>query len=241
MLFLPTKKNNISENVVKQIIAAIQSNKLKPGDKLPGEIKLSHDFQISRNSIREAIKALSWFGVIDSKHGKGTYVAEDAIEKITNLELFRLISKDPDLVELTEVRMILESKMAFLAAKRAKPEDIKELQKILEKQEQIVLKNDLDEVRKDLKQMSPFHEKIALMAGNKVALNMLKAISYKIAASREKYYLVDDPQERHKRLNWNLSEHKAIFECIAGENSEKARALMDRHLLSMLEQIALEE
>ena len=68
LLWIPTgKKENISENIIRQIIDAIKAKEISPCDKIQGEIELAAKFGVSRNSVREALNALTWFGVLEKE------------------------------------------------------------------------------------------------------------------------------------------------------------------------------
>jgi len=100
--------------------------------------------------------------------------------------------------------------------------------------------NNFEEIDLELNKMSPFHEKIAIIADNKVALNMLRATSREISLSRKRYYLVDDPEERYRRMLWNLNDHERIYQLITNKDATGAEKTMEKHLSSMLEQMVFE-
>src|SRR6056297_2092576 len=118
MKFEPIQKNRISEQIIDQIYSLIISGNLKPGDKMPSERELSEQFEVSRNSIREAIRILEILGFLVSKRGDGTYITEmsenifeDYISKQNiNIEHVKAY-------ELIEARLMIEPKIVKLAAK----------------------------------------------------------------------------------------------------------------------------
>lgn len=81
---------NLCDQLILAIIEQIQKGNWAQGSKLPGEIELANSFSVSRNIMREALKILENFGVLDARNGIGTFVSEHAIENIENM-LYRIL------------------------------------------------------------------------------------------------------------------------------------------------------
>src|SRR5690606_7409542 len=107
---------------------------LSPGDRLPSERDLADQLQVSRASLREALRALEIAGIVAAKQGGGTYIREVFDDGILS-PLSMVLDASTDLVgDLWEVRSIFEPAIASRAAIRAQPDDIASLEKIVEQQ-----------------------------------------------------------------------------------------------------------
>jgi GntR family transcriptional repressor for pyruvate dehydrogenase complex len=135
-MFKPIKKTRIYEKIVDEIKDLISQGRLNWGDQLPTERELSDTFKVSRTCVREALRILESQGFLESRPGDGTYVANNAVDSLVQpLAAFILKEKDYQL-ELFEMRRLLESQLAFLAAERATPENMTKMEKILKRQEE---------------------------------------------------------------------------------------------------------
>lgn len=115
------------EQVIQTIRSALLEKRLKPGDQIPNESELAEQLKVGRGSIREAMKILSAFGIVDIKRGDGTYVGTTANKKIFDPLLFRLLVVPSDIEELAELRILVETGIASLLVNNAGPEEIEGL------------------------------------------------------------------------------------------------------------------
>ncbi len=135
-MFKPIKKIRVYEKIVDDIKDLIDKGRLKWGDQLPTERELSETFKVSRTCVREAFRILESQGFLESRPGNGTYVTNNAIDSLIQpLASFILKEKDYQL-ELFEMRRLLESQLAYLAAERATLENMSKMEKILIRQEE---------------------------------------------------------------------------------------------------------
>ncbi|WHH58152.1 FadR/GntR family transcriptional regulator [Petroclostridium sp. X23] len=124
-LFTPQKKESAVDLVINNIKKLLLTKHLMPGDRLPNELELSKNLQVSRGSIREAMKILSAFGIIDIRQGDGTYIAESPNKVLFDPLLFNLILAQSDFNELMELREIMEFEVIRLIIKNADEDAIK--------------------------------------------------------------------------------------------------------------------
>ena len=113
----PVKSTKIYEMVMEQIKDIVKKGELKSGDKLPSERDLCEKLEVSRASIREALRALQMLGLIESKHGEGNFINENfenSLLEPLSIVFLLLGSKSGDVLEL---RKIIEPETAALAAK----------------------------------------------------------------------------------------------------------------------------
>lgn len=110
-----------SSTIAEQIVALIQERELRPGDTMPTELELVGQFSVSRNSIREAIRELRAWGIVDVRHGYGTFVGEASLTSLAPSLIFQTIAgkhgayKDA-LINLLEIREFLEVALATQVA-----------------------------------------------------------------------------------------------------------------------------
>ncbi|MGB4438130.1 MAG: GntR family transcriptional regulator, partial [Sedimentibacter sp.] len=107
-IFKIEKREVATDIVVKTIKRLLITKKLVPGDKLPSETELSQMLNVSRGSIREAMKTLSAYGIVKIKRGDGTYIADTTDGILFDPLLFRLIISQGDVNELKELREMIE-------------------------------------------------------------------------------------------------------------------------------------
>src|SRR5438046_2974495 len=126
----------LAEEAVLSIKEMIVAGRLRPGDRLPNEEQLRTELGISRNSLREAVRALSVMKVLDVRQGDGTYVTSLSPELLlAGVALVADLLGDPWIVEAFEVRRLLEPAATAVAAERADERQISELWRALEAME----------------------------------------------------------------------------------------------------------
>jgi GntR family transcriptional repressor for pyruvate dehydrogenase complex len=218
-MFKPIIKTRIYEEIVDEIMDLISQGSLKWGDQLPTERELSETFKVSRTSVREAFRILESQGFLEIRQGDGTYVADNAIDILVQpLASFILKEKDYQ-IELFEMRQLLESQLAFLAAERATPENMSKMEKILRRQEEEIANGETG-----LDSDSDFHHALAEAANNRILLHIINTTKEVLAESRESYLL---GEERAKK---SFPHHKRIFSAIKKGDGELAAKAMREHI-----------
>ncbi|MBS6396439.1 MAG: FadR family transcriptional regulator [Clostridiales bacterium] len=107
-LFKASKRESAVDLVVNNIKQLLIERKLQPGDRLPNELEISEGMGVSRGSVREAMKILSAFGLIDIRVGNGTYVCESPGDSLMDSLLFSFFVTNPDIENLYEFRHVIE-------------------------------------------------------------------------------------------------------------------------------------
>ena len=132
------KGRRLYEDIVQQFSSLIRQGVLKPGERLPSERVLAEQLQVSRSSVREAIRSLELQGLVISKRGSGTFINTDNLESMVALIASTLTSGADtgvdNLKHIFEMRHMLEPQIAALAAQRANEQEVAELESILEEQ-----------------------------------------------------------------------------------------------------------
>ena len=130
--FKTIRKSSAPEMVAEQILNQIKSGDLKPGGRLPPQRELSTLLGVGRSSVREAINALAVMGYLDVAQGRGTYVAADLPEADVPLAQFDAALKAGSILDLMDVRALLEGRSARLAAERAAGQQIRRLENAIQ-------------------------------------------------------------------------------------------------------------
>ncbi len=227
----PASRTSLYQDVLNQMVESVKGGYWKPNEKIPSEMELASQFQVGRNSIREATKSLAVFGIVDSRPGQGTFVCDDALRKISNTELLKYLSDDSTWVELMQVRLLLEVQLAYWAAEKATEDDVNRLKTIM-----AISKNSVTEKHprdpEYLRIHADFHETIAEIAGNKLALRLLRSIRCEIDAQRHKYLHLTE-------RDWEImmGEHQRIIEHIENREPGLAREAMRLHLMAGLQKV----
>lgn len=121
----PINNESIVQQVIDRLTDAMISGELKPGDKIPTEVELSETFGVGRNSIREAIKILVYFGVLEIRRAEGTFVREGFSESMIDPMLYGIIlGTDESYDSLKELRELMEVGVVKLAMKKCNQTDI---------------------------------------------------------------------------------------------------------------------
>ncbi len=208
------------EQLAERIRQQILSGALNPGDRLPTERIFARDYGVSRTVVREAVKTLQQEGLIEIKAGLGTFVV-DATDRAfsQSLSLMMSVSLSDKLLDVVEIREILEVQMAALAAARAKPEDIDKMKSAVAKMDR-----SLDDISEFIKQDHAFHLALAHATQNAVMPLLISSIVDLLQQLRSRTALVDGSLERGQQ------HHKRILDAISRGDAEVAREAMQAHL-----------
>jgi DNA-binding FadR family transcriptional regulator len=161
------KRESATEIVIKNIKRLLTTNEIHVGDRLPSEMEISQKLSVSRGSVREAMKILSAYGIVNIKRGDGTYIANTIDNILFDPLLFKLIVNSKNINELRELREMIELGIIKLAIKNATEEDIMSLEKSYEFTRKELDKEDLnDEVIIENELM--FHTALGKATGNKL-------------------------------------------------------------------------
>ena len=213
---------SVTDGAIDRIRELIVSGSWGPGDRLPKESELAAQLGLSRNSLREAVRALSQLRVLEVRQGDGTYVS--SLEPGLLLESTSFVSHlllGDTAVELYEVRRILEAAAAALAAARIDEGGKEELLRRLEGMTAADSVEDL--VEADV----AFHAVIAKAAGNAVLTSLLASLSTRTMRVR-----LWRGRRVDNALDVTRDEHRRIYEAIASDDPELARAAATAHIAS---------
>ena len=225
--FKPLTPQKAYEHVTEQIEEHILNKHLLKGDKLPGERELAEQFKVSRLVIREALRTLSATGLIEVRHGVGSFVKQDFPGLLSrSLKLF-LVTEKTSLLNLLEIRKILEVHASILASRNATPTDLTTLRQHIERMKRKASSGKGWKEGEDFE----FHLAIAHASKNPFLAVILGAI---LDLSKEARYTtlgsIGD-------ANYYFVEHKAMYEAIKARDENKASRIMQHHFEEAAEDI----
>jgi DNA-binding FadR family transcriptional regulator len=214
------QKGTVTQRAIEQIKAMIGEGLLEPGQRLPTERDLATQLGISRSSMREAIRALTVLGVLEARHGSGIYVTQlNAGDLLETFGVVADLSRGARLVELMEVRRVLESTATALAAARITAEQLAEVELHLAA---MAATDDPEEI---LSHDLAFHRAIATAAGNDTMAAILDGLSSRTFRARVwRGYQEEGAFERTGR------EHARIHRALVARDPEAARAAAAGHV-----------
>ena len=223
-MFKPVKKTRVYEEIVAKIKDMLEKGRLKSGDQLPGERELSEVFQVSRSSVREALRTLETQGFLESRQGDGTYIASKPVESLVNPLASVIFSEKDSQMELFEMRRLIEPQLAYLAAERATQEEIAMMEQSLVLQEEAVARG---ETGTDVDKS--FHYIMAKATKNKVLLRLTDSMRDLLAESRDKYLQVEGRPDK------SISRHRQVLDAIKARDGELAAQVMLEHVVDIEE------
>lgn len=210
----------VTDEAILKIKDMILRGELTPGDRLPPEKELSERLGLSRNSMREAVKALEVIRVLDVRRGDGTYVTSleprlllEAVSFVTDLH------EDGSILELFAVRRILEPAAAALAAARATASEVTALREQVDSVDASTSVEGL--VEHDLE----FHRSIAAMAGNSYLATLIESLSSHTVRARVWRGLTQE-----NSIARTLAEHAAIVDAITIGDAKLVESLSTVHI-----------
>jgi GntR family transcriptional repressor for pyruvate dehydrogenase complex len=213
----------VTDEAIEKIKEMIVSGVLHPGDRLPKESELAAQLGLSRNSLREAVRALSLLNILDVRQGDGTYVSSLEPQLLLEAVTFILdFHQDDTVMQAFQVRGILEPAATALAAQRVDEQQLKELRELLDSLGENPTVEDL--VANDLE----FHQRIAAAADIPLLCSLLETISGPTVRAR-----IWRGITQREAVQRTVAEHRAILEALSFHDTEAARAWATVHITSV--------
>ena len=216
---MPKSDTHMTMRVVNHIRGMIETGDLQPGDRIPPEREFARKLRISRASLRTGIGYLAAMGVMDVRHGVGTFVANGPPELgKSSLSLLGALHGFQSW-QMFESRRILESELAALAAERGREQHFAALSEEVAEMYATV-DNPMEYLIHDVR----FHRVIAQASGNPILAALMETITSALYDERRK------TAERSRDLKESADLHREIFRAIRSRNAAEARSVMERHL-----------
>ena len=214
-----TIKRDAAKQAVDRLRDLILQGEFSAGERLPPERVLARELGVSRSTLREAIRALVVMNVLVSRHGDGTYVS--SLEPDLLAEPFELMVSlsDESLFHLFEVRRVLETACAGLAAERISDEELVQFDRILEHSE--AARDDPEEL---LDRDVELHTAIVRATRNPLLIRIMSGVGALALAGRRRTMSLPGVADR------SLADHARIVSALRRRSPETARAAMEAHL-----------
>jgi GntR family transcriptional regulator, transcriptional repressor for pyruvate dehydrogenase complex len=226
-----TKAITLSAEVAKQLGDDVRKGKLSVGQKLPKETDLMGLYGVSRTVVREAISYLQAAGLVETKHGVGTYVRSRE-----ELPSFRVqpeqLATLRDTIALLEFRIAIESEAAAIAAVRRTESDLAEMQSALDAFDLAISRGETA-AQADAR----FHLAIAVATQNSHFMEFMNALGTRAIPRARLNRIADDDAAKQSYLQRVQLEHEAIFSAIRNQDVDGARAAIRTHLSSSRERL----
>jgi DNA-binding FadR family transcriptional regulator len=211
---------SVTERAIEDIKAMIIRGELAAGDRLPKEADLAIRLGLSRNSLREAVRALTLARILEARQGDGTYVT--SLEPSMLLEPLTFMAEfhqDRTLLQVLEVRRVLEAATAALAAQYITDDELAELRKVVEAMDacetvEAFVANDLE-----------FHRQIGAASRNPVLASVLDSFSTPMSRAR-----VWRGVTQANAIDQTKAQHAALYDALANHRPDVARAIATAHI-----------
>jgi GntR family transcriptional regulator, transcriptional repressor for pyruvate dehydrogenase complex len=218
-LITPIKKTRVAEEVADRIRVLMLDGTFPAGQPLPSERHLAERFGVSRGSIRDALRTLETIGLLETRHGQGTFPHELSVDRLV-APLASVMAYRADLQdELMDVRRMFEPAVAHAAAVRATDEDIADLQRILETQRQ-KLRSGESAITED----TAFHAVLARATRNRVVMSIMATLNDLLVESRT------HSLEQKGRPARSMDGHEAVVAALRRRDPEGASQAMCTHI-----------
>ncbi|HEY8876517.1 MAG TPA: FadR/GntR family transcriptional regulator [Roseateles sp.] len=218
------RPRTLALELVESLGDRIRGGQLKAGDKLPTEAAIMGEFEVSRTVVREAISKLQAAGLVETRHGIGTFVLGpgDGPSFKLSPEQFSTLQ---DVIAVLELRIGLETEAAGLAAQRRSEANLAALRKALDAVIAAVEAGQ-DSVAADFQ----FHLEIARATQNSHFADLMATLGAQIIPRARLESPIDMSAERLAYMRRVNTEHENILDAIANRDAESARAAMRTHL-----------
>jgi GntR family transcriptional regulator, transcriptional repressor for pyruvate dehydrogenase complex len=219
----PIRKTRLAEEIADRIRVLILDGTFPTGRPMPGERILAERFGVSRGSIRDAMRMLETIGLLDARHGQGTFPRELDVTRLVAPLASVLTSRHDLQEELLDVRRMFEPAVARAAATRVTDEDLTDLQRILDTQ-----RRKLKSGRSAIVEDTAFHAAVARATRNRAVMRIMATLNDLLIESRT---LTLKQKGRPER---SIQGHEAVVAALRRRDPDGAARAMHNHI----EQIA---
>src|SRR6056297_1687253 len=223
----PIKKVRLSERVIEAIREMIVEDNFNPGDKFYSENELTKKLQVSRSSIREAVRILEATGLVTVKHGKGIFISDSMKQEMEAFSNW-LKNNETGLLEHFEVRLIIDPKAAAASASNADANDIEKMEEVcIDFYHQTKENNTAGLIKCD----EEFHRLLAKSTKNKTLYFVMKTMTNSLSEGWISSLHVPGRTEK------TVGEHKDILDAIKQGDPARAEQAMVVHLKNAVSDI----
>lgn len=224
--FRPIRKTTVVENIIGQIKTLIQTEHYGAQSDLPNERDLARELGVSRHSVREALRTLAHMGVLDTRHGLGTQVAESSSNLLKAPLEFLIMFDRPSMMELFETRELLEVNLAGWAAERRTSEDLEEMETALRE-----MRENVSDPQASTAADVRFHEAVAAAAHNRILQRLVSGLHDPMFA------FIEAVRPGVQDLRKSVELHAGILGAIRRQDAGAARELTARTMVETRDEI----
>ena len=220
---MPYAPNALSVKIADQLTEMISKRRYQPGDKRPGELELAEELQISRTTLREALRILSTRGLVEARRGIGTFVTESRSVH-ADYDVLKIQNTNVTARELYEMRLMFEPQAAYYAALRASDEELETIFRYGELDEEMIRRRDplWDESEQK------FHNSIASATHNQFITALLPIFN---RAIHQGIILANESPEVSEMT---LHDHRVLMDYLRDRNPEGAKTAMYLHIINTM-------
>lgn len=226
----PIHREPIAVEIARRLVEYLLSGEIEPGTRIPGERQLAEAFGVGRSAMREAIKSLTLIGLVEVRHGDGTYLRRSDESLLPQVIEWGLLLGEPLTADLVEARQKIETIMAGLAAERRTEEELAGLHL------QVLRMDAARDPSVDLAEFIDadvqFHLRVAEAAHNSALRDVLGSVQALLRAWIRRVMI-------REGRDLTYSEHRPIYEAIAAGDVQGAEAAMNAHMVSAGRRLAL--
>ena len=220
---MPYGNNALSVRIADRLAEMIVHGRFAPGDKLPSEPELSHELNVSRTTLREALRILSTRGLVEVRRGVGTFVTESR-NIHADYDILKIQNTNVNTKDLYEMRLMFEPQAAYYAALRASSEELNEIFRCCELNDQMIRSADPQWDETEQK----FHNSIASATHNPFITALLPVFNRAI------HHGILLANEAPEVAEMTLHDHRVLVQYIRERNPEGAKTAMQLHIINTM-------
>lgn len=215
----PIKKTRVAEEIADRVRELILDGTFQPGRPLPSERVLAERFHVSRGSIRDGFRILEMVGLLETRHGQGTFPHELTLDRLVT-PLASVLTYRRDLQEeLMDVRRMFEPAVARVAATRVTDADLANLTRILEAQ-----RRQIKAGRSAIREDTAFHAALAHATRNRIVERIMETLNDLLVESRKLTLKQEGRPER------SIRGHEAVVAALTRRDANAAAQAMHEHI-----------
>jgi GntR family transcriptional repressor for pyruvate dehydrogenase complex len=228
--FHALRRDRVSDQIVTQVREAITKNKYHVGQKLPSENELASRFAISRTSVREALRILEALGLVDIRTGSGAFVAEPPLRReLLSDKLRWLLDRHEAILNLLDVREVLQGLAARLCALRGTEPQLAQLEAAVAQMRAAKDRGDLDAATEA---DARFHFFLGDFCGNDILSDLIRHFEETYRSSSRAL------MDLRGRILTSVGEHRRVLTAIMARDERAAEAAMRTHVRSVRRDLA---
>ena len=216
------KKESVVQSVINCLTDAMRNKELKPGDRIQPEPELAASMGVARSSVREAIKILSYLGVLESKRSEGTFVCNGFQESMIDPMIYGIILNQDSFENLMELREMVEAGIMRLASQKYDEKDGRALEALLDQMKEII-RSGSNEVDRFFEVDNQFHDLISQMGKNPLADKISRVVRTLTHAVRYDTVTTMINSGRGDEL---VAAHSQLLEMLKGDRANDVEAIV---------------